>query len=278
MNKFVLRVVCTGKEAKIEWENTQQLHADSLLNPRCEREEKEKSRLETGAGAVLHFERGVTASASSGETNKLLTKIAFRGPTAVRKSRGPRAWLLRSRLKRRNRTVGKKRKRFAFCWWWEKCLPRTRVWKMRFLVGLVRVCFLLTYSAVWLRLGAAAAQHRFYVCEKQIKFYAIGRSSAGGGAQLPFFVVCAPPTTRETDRPPLWAHRFSALAPRARIIESKCQAPHTHTHEKPHEKPLETHTDCQQQNVLRTHTLEGITARDKTRKWGERYEIGIAEL
>lgn len=90
MNKFVLRVVCTGKEAKIEWENTQQLHADSLLNPRCEREEKEKSRLETGAGAVLHFERGVTASASSGEAQRqLLTKIAFRGPTAVRKVGAP---------------------------------------------------------------------------------------------------------------------------------------------------------------------------------------------
>jgi hypothetical protein len=33
MNKFVLRVVCTGKEAKIEWENAQQLQADSLWKP-----------------------------------------------------------------------------------------------------------------------------------------------------------------------------------------------------------------------------------------------------
>jgi hypothetical protein len=87
MNKFVLRVVCTGKEAKIEWENAQQLHADSLETP-CAREEKEKRRLETGAGAVLHFERGVTASAP-GKAHRLLTKIAFRGPTAVMKVGAP---------------------------------------------------------------------------------------------------------------------------------------------------------------------------------------------
>jgi hypothetical protein len=139
----------------------------------------------------------------------------------------------------------------------QKCLPRTAQYEKCDFWSLVcgrASLFLvdLLGSVTGEALGAAAAQHRFYVCEKQIKFYAIGRSSAGGGgSQLPFLLRLHPsPTTRETDRPPLWAHRFSALSPRARIIESKCQAPHTH------EKPLETHTDCQQQNVLHTPLQE----------------------
>lgn len=263
MNKFVSRVVCTGKEAKIEWENAQQLHADSLETPCAGREGK--AQIGNGSAAPFCILSEAWRHRSSWRSS--WQKLHFggqqqlsgpQGLTFMKQIKGKksRPSLLEIRdvciyLHCADAQIAELGKSACYKPEYEKC----DFWSLA-----SELVFLLTYSAQcdWGSVGAAAAQHRFYVCEKQIKFYAIGRSSAGGGAQLRSFLLSPADDIRETDRPPLWAHRFSALSPRARIIESKCQAPHTR------ETTWDTHGLSTTKRTA--HTLAGITARDKKRK------------
>jgi hypothetical protein len=80
------------------------------------REEKEKRRLETGAGAVLHFERGVTASAPGEAQRAALDKNCISGANSCQEKWGPQGLTFMSQIKgKKSRAAVEAKREFAFC-------------------------------------------------------------------------------------------------------------------------------------------------------------------